>query len=548
VGSGPVAALSGRFNDDLLGDLAVVNGDGASVSILIGQRLTPSTSPFGVAVNVPVGTHPVAIASGDFQRDGILDLAVAIGDSNTVTVLRGQGPGTFAATGSWPVGNPPRALAVGDVDEDGIADLLVACGTSSRLSVLRGLGSAGTGNGTFAAPVQITAGPGPARGIATGDWNGDGILDVALTDSAGVAVLLGQGSAGHGNGSFGAATTIAAGAGAQGVATGDFNHDGATDLAVACPAAGTVAILLGNGSGGFAAAVSYPVSGGPSSIVAGDWNQDGITDLATSNSASTTIGLLFGQGSGGIGNGTFAAAAYGSVGSTPRSVLSFEFDDDGRPDLAIVNGTASGLVSEIPVSCAGPYAAAIDVTSPATNVSWIAPSEHAITWTRDPAVPEVTIELSRDGGTTWQTLATHVTGTSWTWTVSEPYTNQGKIRVSDSAVPARMDTTVGLLTIVPQSLVGADPARRTALAIHRVVPTPSAGELTVWLSAPDPEPARLELIDVAGRRLRSIAVAGRSAGPQPVSLTRGAGLPDGIYVVRLTQRGRAVTAKAVVVR
>src|SRR5207244_3915383 len=155
------------------------------------------------------------------------------------------GDGTFSAHSTgYAVGQYPYSLAIADLNADGILDLAVANGGSGTVSILIGHGAAGVGNGSFAPAVGYLAGAQP-RFVAAGDIDGDGILDLAVADYAGsVNVLSGAGSAGTGNGTFGAPVSYPAGSAPTFVTLGDFNHDGGLDAAVANYVGTSVSVLL----------------------------------------------------------------------------------------------------------------------------------------------------------------------------------------------------------------------------------------------------------------------------------------------------------------
>jgi hypothetical protein len=236
AGGRPFSVAVGDFNGDGKQDLAVaIRGtypyyaDG-SVSILLGK----GDGTFLPAVNYAAGIGPVSVAVGDFNGDGKQDLAVAdVGDNYAkgqgVSVLLGQGDGTFLPAKSYVAWVDPSAVAVGDFNGDGKPDLAVANHgtfpyTNGSVSVLLG-----QGDGTFPSTPAFPAGDSPSA-VAVGDFNGDGILDLAVAneDSDNVSVLLGKG-----DGTFLPAIDYPAGSTPSSVAVGDFNGDGKLDLGVA---------------------------------------------------------------------------------------------------------------------------------------------------------------------------------------------------------------------------------------------------------------------------------------------------------------------------
>src|SRR5438445_2732 len=134
------------------------------------------TVSFNARRDFVVETNPISVGVGDFNRDGIQDLAVANYDSATVSVLLGNGDGTFRAGPTVAVGTGPHCVAVGDFNRDGVQDLAVANYASNTVQVLLG-----NGDGTFRAPRTVVEGGGPAF-VAVGDFNRDGMQDLAVRD------------------------------------------------------------------------------------------------------------------------------------------------------------------------------------------------------------------------------------------------------------------------------------------------------------------------------------------------------------------------------
>ena len=298
-----------------------------------------STSAFGA------GLFPFSVATGDFNGDGKLDLAVAdLGQGNGgVSVLLGNGDGRFKAAVNY--GGPSSfSVAVGDFNGDRKPDLAVANSVDSTVSVLLG-----KGDGTFRAAMTYGAGSYPVS-VAVGDFNGDGKLDLATAnhDSNNVSVLLG-----NGDGTFQPHVDYAAGSFPESVAVGDFDGNGKLDIAVANLATNNVSILLGKGDGTFEGPVNYDTGTYPDCVAVGDFNGDGKLDLAVANSFDSTVSVLLGKG-----DGTFRAAVnYPTYppGSQLASLAVGDFSRDGRLDIAVADYEPNNSVSVL-VQISGPRA------------------------------------------------------------------------------------------------------------------------------------------------------------------------------------------------
>jgi len=318
VGSSPPAVSTGDLNGDGKLDLVVANSSDSTISVLLGN----GDGTFQAQATYAVGQNPRDIAIADFNGDGKLDLAVANVNSNTVSVLLGNGDGTFQPQVQYPTGTGAWGVAAADVNGDGKLDLLITNSGDTTVSLLLG-----NGDGTFQPHVDYQAGQGPTS-LAVGDFNRDGKLDLAVADfgsSDTVAVLLG-----NGDGTFSTPTTYPTGSAPRFVAAVDFNGDGKLDLAVANQGDTTISILLGNGDGTFQPQVTYATSAGPTSVVVGDFNGDGKLDLATPGFGSgTSVSVLLGNG-----DGTFQPHMDFTAGQGPYQLAIGDFNEDGRLDLA----------------------------------------------------------------------------------------------------------------------------------------------------------------------------------------------------------------------
>ena len=329
MSSFPAIAV-GDFNGDGKLDLAVagrsISGTSGTLTILFGDGAGGFIPAPGSPLTLP--SIPASLAAGDFNGDGKLDIALANGANNSLSLLLGDGAGGFnpAPGGSLGAGSAPISIVVGDFNDDGKADIALANTHGNNVSVLLGDGLGGFGS---AAGSPFAVGVSPLV-LLTGDFNADGKLDIATANGDGtVSILLGDGKGG-----FRSASTIVAGSGpvAVSLAAADLNRDGMLDLVVGLGTGG-VAVLLGNGSGGFSAAPGSPLVTTllPYSVGVGDFNGDKKEDIFVAQRNGATI-VLLGDGSGGFTPDP-GPSPYG--GPSPATLVVADFNGDGKLDVAI---------------------------------------------------------------------------------------------------------------------------------------------------------------------------------------------------------------------
>ena len=361
------STIAGTFDD-----LIVANSADNTVSVLLGNGDGTFENQVAYPLGATTDTNPVWITTGEFNttNNPNIDLAVANKGSNTVSILFGQSDSTGVATGTFVAGtdlvtgNAPVSIAAAefhDTPATGFLDLAVANQSDDTISIFQG-----NGDGTFKTPtlIQLPTGFQPTS-LVTGHFTNSGHTDLVVTEQATVTNNAGQVQIllGNGDGTFTQAvgSPYVVGNTPTFVATGDFNADGVTDLAIAnsgAPSTATngagvsgnsVSILFGNpnpnqinvGNGTFTTQTTYPAGTQPTSLAVADYNQDGFPDIAVSDAADNAVTFLFNEGA-----GIFTSPVPEiPVGTDPVSIITADFNGDGRPDAATAdNGAAEATV------------------------------------------------------------------------------------------------------------------------------------------------------------------------------------------------------------
>lgn len=339
LGTAPYGVVTADFNRDGRPDVATVNGTSSDASILLRQPgggfVQETGSPFGVAGGPSYGTV------ADFNGDGWPDLAVAGFSGAAVSVHRRLPGGGFVADPDKPIPTTRAgAVAAGDFNGDGRPDLAVAKWDTGELMILLRQGGQG---GTFveeALPAPKTNGVHP-RYIATADFNGDGLLDLAVSNvhtvpDGTVAVLLRKSGGGFVN--DGAPITV--GKFPVALVATDLDGDSRPDIAVVNSESDSVSILIRQAAGGFVRRPDIPVGDAPLGITAGDFNGDNLRDLAVTNHDSDTVSVLLRTPAGGYEPDAGTPVL---TGDGPNQITATDFNGDGKLDLAVTNDGAGTL-------------------------------------------------------------------------------------------------------------------------------------------------------------------------------------------------------------
>jgi hypothetical protein len=375
VNSFPQGVVAADFNGDGHLDLAAVNTNGPDkgVSVLFGDGSGLFSPP--VSWPLPSSFGPRGLLAGDLDGDGDIDL-IGFGSSSTASafVLFNDGAGGFGTSTTWEPWDPTaptQAMALGDLDGDGDLDLVLTNYLDSYVAVLRN-----NGDGTFTGPELHFVGDSPGR-IAVVDLDGDGDLDIVtvVVDTSGsfmfprLAKLFNDGTGGFGLAvksalpftpsgilaardldgdgqadivvgqnsvpptlrvllSSGPVTNCPIDYGATNLAFADLDGDGQTDLAVSVGYSSQLDVLLGGGAGAFAPALHFPAGAEPSDICAGDFDSNGHVDLALTNLVGGTISVFWNSGT-----ASFPLAPVYPVAGSVRQLISSDVDGDGDRDL-----------------------------------------------------------------------------------------------------------------------------------------------------------------------------------------------------------------------
>lgn len=347
VGKNPTTITTVDLNHDANTDLVTTNISSNTLSILLGN----GDGSFQDQIQIAVCQEPRALAVSDFNHDRHADVVLACSGSDEIAFLFGRGNGKFEEGPQYPVHRTPISVAAGDVNGDGHQDVAVALRNDKIKLFL------GSGDGEFRHGVQYQYGDTPTS-VSLEDLNGDGKLDLVVSNggpmSNAVSIWMGKG-----DGTFLDPKDYRTGKRPLGVYFADFNNDKQRDLLVINGERDSFTVFLGQGDGTFLPGQDYGADAGPISSVIRDFDGDRIADVAITNLQSNDLSILFGKGDGGFHYpprnyrtkaGPFAATLFW-VTTKPVEEPGLVTADNGDGSVSIF--LHRGLKASAPVSSAG---------------------------------------------------------------------------------------------------------------------------------------------------------------------------------------------------
>jgi hypothetical protein len=320
-------ALGSDLNNDGWLDITTVNEVSADLRVCLNTAdgsglfedfLPPAEGLFEMSPNEPA----------DFNNDGFTDVAVASSATDNVLIFLGNGDGSFDTPQVIPVADQPLGICVADVDGDGDCDVVnTNYGGAGNLSLLLN-----NGNGVFGAASFFEGGGSGEYGIASGDFNRDGLLDLAVGSRSSGRVTL---QYGNGAGGFTMGPQVNNVGATWQLGTGDVNGDGWEDVNVACSSSNTGAILLNNGAGGLNAATTYAVPAQAIATDLADFDGDGDLDWTISSFSGGQWTLFENDGA-----GDFTENQQFDATSNPACSTSMDLNNDRRIDLVLLDEIA----------------------------------------------------------------------------------------------------------------------------------------------------------------------------------------------------------------
>ena len=322
--------LAGDFNGDGRTDFAGVSADPSVISLL--YQGTDEKLQLDSSETYPVGRMPHGGTLADLDGDGRVDIVTGNGQEGTVSVLRQEEDGSFAAAREFATDTTRiDAVVALDIDRDGDPDVVGADPVKHRLVLLEN-----TGAGELKVAETYPSDREPIALLVV-DWNGDGIDDVLSANAQGPSVTVWQGD---GRGGLATGTSHLVPSSPRALAAGDLDDDGDLDLVLAHPMQGEVCVLAQNAAGALERLETIPILGSPDHIALADLDLDSDLDLVVADSEERSVLVYFNNGSGTFYQEARGVTSYPQGAPGPSWLTVADLDLDGHPDIITASATA----------------------------------------------------------------------------------------------------------------------------------------------------------------------------------------------------------------
>jgi hypothetical protein len=328
--SRPYGGIASDLDRDGWLDLTIVNEDTADLRVFMNQADGSGLYHDFLQPSFPVNTQASPSEPADFNRDGFVDICVANIATSSLSILLGNGDGTFGPQQQVTVGSSPRGVAVLDVDGDGDQDIAHTNAGPGNVSLLLN-----DGNGAFGAPSIFEGGGSGEWALAAADMDEDGILDLVIGARSSQEIIVQRG---NGNGTFTLTEEQASGGLVWMLVVGDVNGDGHEDVVTANSTTNNGSVLLGDGTGQLAPPQTYGADPFPLATDVGDLDGDGDLDWILSSFQGDW--RIFRN----TGAGAFAFLQEVNAPSNASCALMLDRDNDGDLDLALVDEIADVVI------------------------------------------------------------------------------------------------------------------------------------------------------------------------------------------------------------